>query len=237
MTLAEAGAEFLEQVKLSESSPASLHPSIHKQAFETLTAGFSARSDVREVSATKLRGRLSRSYVEKAFASGSYDPDDAAMLIDSLAKFFDWLGQRDLIDSTSDVLRVLAELRKTLPRSLEITRELSSLLKAHRGAFNFPEFLTSFEQGGRNQYDIDAPGDAGALEGFFRIIRVAGSFIEAYELISEENVTPILFPGAVLSELDAGYIINLELVKSPEGWVISDCGVVYPPGTDVLGID
>jgi hypothetical protein len=101
------------------------------------------------------------------------------------------------------------------------------------GAFSFPEFLTSFEEGGSSQYDIDVPGNVGAIDGYFRIIRVDGVLAEAEELISEERVWPIVFPFEVAALLDDGYIINMELVRKMEGWQIVGCGFTYPPGTEI----
>ncbi|HSB08154.1 MAG TPA: hypothetical protein VLM38_01475 [Blastocatellia bacterium] len=234
MTLAEAGAEFLEHINARRPSAAPADSSTQANALQALTRCFSSNAEPREITAAKLRDFLSRWYVEEAFASGAGDPDDAAKLVDSLAEFFEWARQRGLIDLTSETSGVLAELRQTLPRALDIARELSSWIKARRGAFNFPEFLTSFEQGGRSQYDIDKPGDVGAREGYFRIIRADASSVEAEDLISEERVSPVIFPAEVLSKLGAHYTLNLQLVRSPAGWEISDCGAVYPPGTDVL---
>jgi hypothetical protein len=93
--------------------------------------------------------------------------------------------------------------------------------------------LTSFEEGGSSQYDIDVPGNVGAIDGYFRIIRVEGSSVEAEELISDERVWPIVFPSEVAALLDDGYIINLELVRKPEHWQIAGCGFAYPPGTEI----
>lgn len=157
-------------------------------------------------------------------------------LLDSLAQFFKWVDQQagiDAIDLTERSSPVPLEFRYCLPRALEITNVLSRWLRERGGAFSFPEFLTSFEEGGRSQYDIDTPGNVGAIEGYFRILRVEGSSVEAEELISEEQVWPIVFPPEVAALLDDQYIINLELVRSPAGWQIAGCGFAYPPGTEV----
>ena len=73
----------------------------------------------------------------------------------------------------------------------------------------------------------------GAIEGYFRIIRVDGSLVEAEEMISGGNVWPIVFPAKDAAQLDDRYILNLELVRVKEGWRIARCGFAYPPGTDV----
>ena len=135
--------------------------------------------------------------------------------------------------NSDDSLAVLNELRVTVPRALEIAGDLASCIGSQRGAFSFPEFLTLFEEGGRSEYDIDTPGDVGALEGYFRIVRIEGSMVEAEELTSEDRIWPIIFPAEIAARLETQYIINLELVRAPEGWKIVDCGVVYPPGTEI----
>src|SRR6185369_7040041 len=157
---------------------------------------------------------------------------NAGLVIDSIAEFFKWIKQRGAA-SSDDSLAALNELRVTVPRALEITGDLASCIGSQRGAFSFPEFLTSFEEGGRSEYDIDTPGDVGALEGYFRIIRVEGSMVEAEELTSEDRIWPIIFPAEIAATLEYQYIINLELVRAREGWKIVGCGVVYPPGTEI----
>jgi site-specific recombinase XerD len=74
------------------------------------------------------------------------------------------------------------------------------------------------------------PETASALR---RIIRVEGSLVEAEDLISEERVWPIIFPFEVAVLLDRAYVINLELVRTKEGWQIASCGFAYPPGTEI----
>jgi len=153
--------------------------------------------------------------------------------LDSLAEFFTWADQQAGADQATQYSPMLIELSRSLPRALEIANALTSALRQRGGAFNFPEFLTSFEQGGSSQYDIDAPGNLGAIDGYFRIVRVEGASVEGEELISEERVWPIVFPSEVAALLEDGYIINLELVRKPEGWQIAACGFAYPPGTEI----
>jgi hypothetical protein len=62
---------------------------------------------------------------------------------------------------------------------------------------------------------------------------VEGASVEAEELISEERVWPIIFPSEAAALLEDGYIINLELVRKPEGWQIAGCGFAYPPGAEI----
>ena len=125
------------------------------------------------------------------------------------------------------------EMQQTLPRALEITEALSKWLAERGGAFSFPEYLTSFEEGGHSQYDIDAQNKVGALDGYFKITAADDSMVEAEELISGDRVSPIIFPPDIAALLGKGYIINLEVVRSTEGWVITGCGFAYPPGTAV----
>jgi hypothetical protein len=158
------------------------------------------------------------------------EPQD---LLDSVAEFFKWVDQQAGTDQAAQYSPLLIELGRSLPRALEITTALTSALRQSGGAFNFPEFLTSFEEGGSSQYDIDVPGNLGAIDGYFRILRVEGSSVEAEELISEERVWPIMFPSEVAAQLEDDYIINLELVRKPEGWQIAGCGFAYPPGTEI----
>jgi hypothetical protein len=154
-------------------------------------------------------------------------------LLDSLEQFLSWADHQAGANLAGQSLPILLEMSDSLPRALEITNVLSSWLRERGGAFSFPEFLTSFEEGGHSEYDLDTPGSAGALEGYFRILRVEGSSVEAEEMISEERVWPIVFPAEVAALLDDQYIINLELVRSPGGWQIAGCGFAYPPGTDI----
>jgi hypothetical protein len=154
-------------------------------------------------------------------------------LLDSVAQFLRWVDHQAGTNLAEQSLSILLELSDSLPRALEITNVLSSWLRKRPGAFSFPEFLTSFEEGGRSEYDIDTPGNVGALEGYFRIVRVEGTSVEAEEMISEERVWPISFPPEVAAQLDDQYIINLELVRTSEGWQIAGCGFAYPPGTEV----
>jgi hypothetical protein len=206
-----------------------------------------------------LRDFLSRWYVEKAVTSKTSDSKsverdsvsqanrhvqaldalpvvqvpDPPHLLDSLSAFFKWADQQAGTDQAAQYSPILTELGRSLPRALDITNALTSALRQRGGAFNFPEFLTSFEEGGSSQYDIDVPGNVGAIEGYFRIIRVEGLSVEAEELISEERVWPIVFPWKVAARLDDAYIINLELLRWGEGWQIAGCGFAYPPGTEI----
>jgi hypothetical protein len=258
MTLAEATRRFRDYGRQNDSTvDPQLQSAIHNQAPLLLTNYFSPDAALTEITPSSLRDFLSRWYVEKACASKPIASNDAHStvrripqslnarptepdqvpepkdLLDSLAEFFKWADQQAGTDQAAQYSPILIELRRSLPRALEITNALTSALRQRGGAFNFPEFLTSFEEGGSSQYDIDVPGNLGAIDGYFRIVRVEGSSVEAEELISEERVWPIVFPSEVAALLEDGYIINLELVRKPEGWQIAGCGFAYPPGTEI----
>ena len=259
MKLAETITRFLDHKRLNDSE---VHPHLgapfYDQPLALLTEYFSADAALIDLTPSGLRDFLSRWYVEKM--SGSKPADRSAErdghsttsrvpegsnarpleivpeprdLLDSIEELFRWADQQTGADQAAQLLPVLKELRRSLPRTLEITNGLTAALRGQGGAFAFPEFLTSFEEGGSSQYDIDVPGNVGAIDGYFRIIRVEGLSVEAQELISEETVWPITFPLEVAARLEAGYIINLELVRNREGWQIAGCGFAYPPGTEI----
>lgn len=259
MTLAEATAGFLDYVR---QAPSTVTPQLqslpYKLATQLLISYYSADSPISNVTAASLREFLARWYLEKActakelrvsesierdsttdsrFMSSDLGESDQLPapqdLLASMLDFFEWADKTTGAQLTSRCSQTVTELSETLPQAIEITRLLSSWIQELRGAFAFPEFLTSFEEGGHSQYDIDTPGNIGALEGYFRIIRVEGSLVEAEDLISEERVWPIIFPIEVARLLDRAYVINLELVRTKEGWQIASCGFAYPPGTEV----
>jgi len=247
MTLAEATRCFRDYASQNDSTvDPQLQSGVHNRALLLLTSYASPDTALTEITPSGLRDFLSRWYVEKACASKPNvsneslnarrtEPDQLPEphdLLDSLAEFFKWADRQAGIDQGMQYSPILIELSRSLPRALEIASVLTNALRQRGGAFNFPEFLTSFEQGGSSQYDIDVPGNLGAIDGYFRIVRVEGSSVEAEELISEERVWPIIFPSEVAALLGDGYIINLELVRKPEGWQIAGCGFAYPPGIE-----
>ncbi len=258
MTLAEATRRFRDYASQNDSTvDPQLQSGVHNRALLLLTSYASPDTALTEITPSGLRDFLSRWYVEKACASKPNVSNDAHStvrrvpqslsawltepdqlpapqdLLDSLAEFFKWADRQAGTDQGTQYSPILIELSRSLPRALEIASVLTRALRQRGGAFNFPEFLTSFEQGGSSQYDIDVPGNLGAIDGYFRIVRVEGSSVEAEELISEERVWPIIFPSEVAALLEVGYIINLELVRKPEGWQIAGCGFAYPPGTEI----
>ena len=243
MTLGEATSRFLSYVR---HGPSTIQPQIryeiHEQTLRLVTAYYSNDATLGEITPSSLRDFISRWYVERASGSkpGRTQQDSNALLtpepldiLDSMEEFFGWADQQIGAAQARGLQPLLDELRRTLPRTLEITNALTGALQAGGGPFIFPEFLTSFEEGGSSQYDIDVPGNVGAIDGYFRIIRVEGLLAEAEELISEDRVWPIIFPAEVAGLLEHGYILNLELVRKAEGWRIAGCGFAFPPGTEI----
>jgi hypothetical protein len=235
MTLAEATSEFIRFAG-PEERPAGTPPESSPAAqplarsLELVTAYFSPACGIEDITPERLRDFLARWYVEKA---GSPSAPEPQVLIDSLADFFRWADDYAETRMARECMAVLSELRQEIPRAIEIAERLSKYVAGRGGAFGFPEFLTSFEEGGRGQFDLDRPGQAGAIEGYFRVIRVEGTSVEAEEIISEESVWPIIFPTGVADVIRVGFIINLELVRAPEGWQVAASGFAYPPGTEL----
>lgn len=235
MTLAEATSKFLERAARVEAPAGSQRESPPQartlsQSLELLTSYFSGEHALEDITAERLRDFLARWYVERAWASPAPEPK---VLVDSLADFFRWADEYTEARIARECLPILGELEQSIPRALRLAEVLSNELRGRGGAFSFPEFLTSFEEGGQSQYDLDAPGEAGAIEGYFRITRVETTFVEAEDVISEERLWPIIFPAGVAGLVGVGMIVNLELLRTAGGWRIAACGFAYPPGTEV----
>lgn len=240
MRLAEATASFLDYIRQNEPSVQSqARTSTREKALSLLTGYYFPNTTPSNITPDRLRDFLARWYVDTACAQKSADsdqlpgPDD---LLNALTEFFKWADKETPAEVSARCLPLLNELRRTLPRAFEISKSLSHWLRERGGAFSFPEYLTTFEEGGRSQYDIDDSDESdevGVLDGYFRILRVEGSLVEAEELISGNQVWPIVFPAHIAALLDSAYIVNLEVVRMPEGWQITGCGFAYPPGTDV----
>ncbi|HKY03548.1 MAG TPA: hypothetical protein VJQ56_01595, partial [Blastocatellia bacterium] len=154
-------------------------------------------------------------------------------LLDSLRSFCNWAATAAPGVEFAPQLEIISELARTLPRASEINDALSLWSSERRGTVRFPEFLTSFEEGGHSQYDLDVPGDRGAIEGYFRVLKVEGPFIEAEEVISEQRLWPVKLPGRLPDLAEPGYIINFEVSRAGEGWEVTDCGLAYPPATEI----
>lgn len=224
MTLREASARFLEQLKLENShAEDESHP--QTQTLDHLTS-YMPEARLSELTPARLRDFIARWYVDQT----NHTPEPEALLV-SLAQLLKWIDMNTGSTLAEGCQPVIAALTESLPRALKITAELSTHLRA-RGAFGFPEFLTSFEEGGSSEYDLGTGGSVGAVDGYFRISRVEGTQVEAEELISNERVWPVIFPVEAAALLETGYIINLEVVRGSDGWHIAACGFAYPPGTE-----
>ena len=254
MTIAQALQRFTESQRLSSTVQPTDHLQAISPALLLLERYFSHQAELSEITPVRLRDFVSRWYVEEASslrmigaekveASGEEDRIGSGYsrqtrilcepmeLLTELERFLNWMHIQIGTGDANRCLSVLNELRETLPQALEINHSLSALFQERHSAFSFPEFLTSFEAGGSSQYDIDAPGSIGAVDGFFRILRVEGERAEAEEAISGERISPIIFPSEVAKMLNNEYVINLEIVRDHESWKITGCGFTYPPGT------
>src|SRR5262245_60514087 len=254
MTIAQALQRFTE----SHRPNLNAQPADYRRALSPallLLERYFSEANLSEITPVRLRDFVARWYVEEASSLnriGAAEAGDSCEdveigtrysrttrilpepveLLGELGRFLNWMHIQIGNDDSTRCLSILNELRETLPHALEINHSLSKSFREMQSAFTFPEFLTSFEDGGSSQYDIDAPGSIGAIDGFFRIIRVEGNLAEAQEVISDERISPIIFPNEVAELLSNEYVINLELVRDRESWKIAGCGFTYPPGTE-----
>lgn len=252
MTVAEAIAAFREHAdeRTRAGGPESARDGL-SDSLDLLARFLSVRRITRPADITPglLRELIARWYVEEAtLPSGAGGPPhsaselsrpgahglpEPARFINSLEELFNWMAAQPEAGTSPELIDILTELGATMPRAVEIGRALSRHVIERGGAFAFPEFLTSFEEGGQSRYDIDAPGDVGAVESYFRITKIEGARIEAEDVISEERLWPLLFPEEIAGLIAPGFIMNLELDRSRQGWRIVDCGFTYPPGTEI----
>lgn len=244
MTLLEATSVFIGQIiqsDLPDDRDSNSHLSV--AAIELLKdySRAAGLTSTHQITASTLRDFLARWYVELASASKPVSSPASdrkfpspQILLGSLAEFFKWVDENCGAKIALECSLVLSELEESLPRALEITSALSKHLSARGGAFSFPEFLTSFEQGGHSEYDIGEPGEISAIEGYFLIERVEGTRAEGLEIVADKRAWPIIFPEEVASLIGAGFIINLEIVRAGDRWQIANCGFAFPPNTEVL---
>lgn len=216
MTIAEAINSFLEQT-----------PSADRTCLALLARYFNG--EMNDLTPARLRYFLAPWFIEQVSAEFPSPKE----LIRALAHFLEWAEEKAGYRFASEQREILTELESSLPRALEIFSRLSSYLSERGGAFGFAEFLTSFEEGGHSRYDFDTPDEAGAMEGYFRVLKIEGCRVEAEDTITEARAYPIIFPEEVARLLEPGLIINLELYRSKEVWQIAACGFAYPPGTEV----
>ena len=160
-------------------------------------------------------------------------PVAPSQFLDDLARLIVWLSANREFPEHDECSETISDLRRTLPRAILLRQRLMGVIEDRHGPFTFPEFLTSFENGGRSEYDVDTPGELGVLEGYFQVVSVNPDII-VEELITERTIAPILLPGEAAALVEAGQILTLELIHSDRGWVIRECGNVFPPGTRIL---
>jgi hypothetical protein len=239
MTLDTAIAQWLDSTARDDSaSPADAES--RALSLSALSQYFGGRCQLEELTPARLRDFLSRWFIEKAgpvslrsgmhhLTSGFPDP---LTLINTLAAFIEWMANQTKV-AMDESMAVVAELRERLPRAFVISTRLAEWQSGRGGAFGFPEFLTSFEGGGRSQYDLDTAGEARSVEGYFRITRIDGTQIEAVEILSETTIAPIHFPEQIAALFELDYILDLELVRVENVWQVADCGFAYPPGVDL----
>jgi len=235
MTLAEATSLFIET---QTNDPTSSSPRT-RSALRLLAEFFPKNTTTTELMLPGIREFLTRWYVDEAASQ----PDDKTSpderlptpdeLIDALVRFFSWVDVTCGTTYSTRFSDILARTKTSLPIALRLTCELTETIRQPEGAFSFPEFLTSFEEGGRSQYDVDVGGETSAMDGYFRIVNVDGSCVEAVELLSEDTVGPIHFPTAVAKTLQVGYVINLEIVRGQKSWKIVGSGFAYPPEFEI----
>jgi hypothetical protein len=225
MTLREAIAAFLSDRRqlASERNPAEGMLELMGRTFDGATQG-----QLADITAPRLRDFLSRRCIEERAFAG-----EPSLSIELIARFIRWADETSGTALADDCIPVLVELGRSIPRAIDITEALTAHLSGQGGAFAFPEFLASFEEGGRSQYDLDAPSDVGAIEGYFRVVRTDGPLVEAEDLLSGERVSPIVFPEHVARLIEEDYILNLELIRRGDDWQVSGCGFTYPPGAEL----
>ncbi len=233
MRLSDCIADFITRAKHQKlSGNTSADKSIHAlELFNSYCSAVSA-NDSNNISSALVRD-FARWYIEET-GDSEHSPLEPQTLLDSLADFLRQAGEQTDIKIAQECRPVISELNESLPRAIEITRAFADYLSEHRGAFSFPEFLTSFEEGGHSQYDIGPGGEAAALEGYFRIARVEANLIEAEDLITEERVWPVNVPDEVARLLRPDYIINLEIIRTRQGWEVAGGGFAYPPRTAII---
>src|SRR5262249_30130751 len=175
MTLPEAIAAFIErarQEQVNAGQPDRCDNHIRAAELLTIYAAGTRIQALTDLTPALLRDFLARRYIEEIgplihrqpravspLLSPQLDskPDipQPLALIDGLTAFFGWSDNAAGTEFLNKLSPILTEMERTLPRALEITGALTKWVASGRGAFNFPEFLASFEEGGRSQFDID----------------------------------------------------------------------------------
>jgi hypothetical protein len=230
MNLVTAIREFARIIASEDCTATSARRDVSESTrpLELLSSYFSGADDVCQIVPERLREFLTRWMIEHRPADFPVES-----VLGSLEQFFGWIQSTGSADFSRH-LSMISELRPAIVKADKLGTALSKSVRA-RG-FGFPEFLTSFEDGGRSLYDIDEPGKtggAGSVDGLFRVIRVEGSEVEAEETISGERFWPIDFPFESLSLVAPQYVINLALIRVGDRWKIYESGFAYPPQADV----
>lgn len=240
MMLFEAIRDFIDYRAVTAERPPKSNT--HAPALELLKVYFARDVALDYLTPARLRDFLARWYIAEASCptsshramteqSQSQQRVSPEALIEAMAQFIAWAGERTGSELAEACIAVTSELEQSLPRAMKITAALSLHLAEGGGPVGFPEFLTSFEEGGHSSYDVDLPAEVGALDGRFQVLRVEGPLVEALDSITDERVWPIIFPDEVARLISPDYIIELEIVRAGEGWKVAGCGFTYPPGT------
>src|ERR1044071_435370 len=183
MTLAEATSQFVEAPRDTSLSARS-----SQAALRLLSGYFRKNTPITDLTLPGIREFLTRWYVDEAASpTNEVNPPHELVptpdeLIDTLVQFFSWLDVKHGTDYSTRFSEILAKIRTSLPKAIRLTRVLAETFRQRKGAFSFPEFLTSFAEGGRSEYDIDVAGGTTALDGYFRVAKVDGSSVEAVNI-------------------------------------------------------
>ncbi|HMG35334.1 MAG TPA: hypothetical protein VKM94_15450 [Blastocatellia bacterium] len=194
-------------------------------------------ADVGDLTPQFILNPFCREYVDLEFAElpqrRSNTHGRALAVKDSLTVFFRWAQCEVGLEDLEGLEKALDEVCATIPRAVEIAALLNEVSSARRGGFGFPEFLTSFEDGGRSSYDLDAPGKSGTRGGYFRVKSATGLETVLEHSASGELVAPVELPFEIATLISEGFILDLELLFKDGRWVVYDNGIVYPPSVQV----
>lgn len=233
--LTYAIARFPDE-ELDDLTPARWRDWLARDYVEEATAQRLATPSAAAPASPSFSPSASSSPPSTSLSSAASQPQfvEPAALFDSLKLFLIWAGQTLALPDNREHLRLLDELRETVPRAIAMAATLAAVLAERGGAFGFAEFLTSFEEGGQSDYDISEvttreDGGVNFREGYFRILSIEDQQISAEDLLDEERLAPILFPAKVAPLVAKDYILNLELARTPDGWQVINCGFAYPP--------
>ncbi|HLG14512.1 MAG TPA: hypothetical protein VJH03_08430 [Blastocatellia bacterium] len=235
MTLQDAIAAFRSASGLDATSPDNhQQPVRSNDAIDIFGRYASTCTELTEVTPYLVRDFLGRWCIEAASRLPADESISPPALIGLLADFFRWADHNTGTQLSDQCSPVLKDLELSLPRALALGRAIQECSAQRGGPFSFPEFLTSFEDGGHSEYDVGDGGQPLALEGYFSVVRVEACQIEVDDVISGETIWPILLPEPIARLVLPGYILNLEIIRVRGGWQIVDCGLAYPPGVEVI---